>query len=173
MASHRQPRKWRSGYFGKLKLDIRSQLAIVFVSIILLVDGGCADPSAKFIPSPKRAEDALSQAMEAWKAGKPAGEIVGTKPEIYVTDNHRHRKRELGSFKILGETPGRSGRTYAVELVLKQPDEKVKTEYTVVGIDPLWIFRREDFELLMHWDHRMTDEPSAANGKLTTSPTRE
>ena len=128
MASHRQPRKWRSGYFGKLKLDIRSQLAIVFVSIILLVDGGCADPSAKFIPSPKRAEDALSQAMEAWKAGKPAGEIVGTKPEIYVTDNHRHRKRELGSFKILGETPGRSGRTYAVELVLKQPDEKVKTE---------------------------------------------
>ena len=74
---------------------------------------------------------------------------------IHITDNNRNPKQSLEEFKILGETPGRSGRTYAVELSLKHPDEHIKTEYIVVGIDPLWVFRREDFELLMHWDHRM------------------
>ncbi len=93
--------------------------------------------------------------MEAWQAGQSAGEIAGSKPAIHVTDNHRNRARELKEFKILGETPGRAGRTYAVELILGYPDEKTKTEYIVVGIDPLWVFRREDYELLMHWDHRM------------------
>ena len=100
-------------------------------------------------------KNALSRALEEWRAGKPAGEIASTKPVIHITDNNRNPKQSLEEFKILGETPGRSGRTYAVELSLKHPDEHIKTEYIVVGIDPLWVFRREDFELLMHWDHRM------------------
>lgn len=93
--------------------------------------------------------------MQAWQSGQSAGDIAGSKPSIHVTDNHRDREKKLDQFKILGETPGRVGRTYAVELILSDSNEKIKTEYIVVGIDPLWVFRREDYELLMHWDHRM------------------
>ena len=120
---------------------------------------GCHDRAADFTPSPERAEAALTQAMDAWQAGQPAGEIPESKPAIHVTDNHQQRHRGLVKYRILGETVARSGRTYAVELTLKSPEEKVKTEYIVVGIDPLWVFRREDYELLMHWDHRMPELP--------------
>jgi hypothetical protein len=95
--------------------------------------------------------------MDAWQAGQPAGEIPQSKPAIHVTDNHQQRQRGLEKYRILGETVARSGRTFVIELTLKSPEEKVKTEYIVVGIDPLWVFRREDYDLLMHWDHRMPD----------------
>jgi hypothetical protein len=126
---------------------------------------GCRDRTGDFKPRKELAESALVRALEDWKSGKPAGEIAGTKPLIHVTDTNRNPKQALNQFKILGEKPGRSGRTFAVELSLKHPDQQLKTEYIVVGIDPLWVYRREDFELLMHWDHRMpellpeTDQP--------------
>ena len=113
-----------------------------------------------FKPGTELAKTALIRALKDWQAGKPAGEIAGSKPLIHVTDTNRKPKQALDRFIILGETPGRSGRTYAVELSLKHPDEHLKTEYIVVGIDPLWVFRREDFELLMHWDHRMPKLPA-------------
>lgn len=135
----------------------------LIVCIVSISVCGCHDRTADFKPRIELAETALSRALEEWKVGKPAGEILGTKPVIYVTDTNRNPKQTLEGFKILGETPGRSGRTFAVELSLKHPDEQIKTEYIVVGIDPLWVFRREDFELLMHWDHRMPKLPKETN----------
>lgn len=135
--------------------DAYRSLAVFGITVSLIVCG-CHDRTADFKPKPDVAESALHRALEAWGAGKTVGEIAGSKPLIHVTDTSRNPKQSLESFKILGETPSRSGRTYAVELSLKHPDEQIKTEYIVVGIDPLWVFRREDFELLMHWDHRMT-----------------
>ncbi len=140
-----------------------SALFVCLICIVSISVYGCHDRTADFKPSNDLAEIALSRALEEWKAGKLAGEIAGTKPVIHVTDNNRNPKQSLEEFKILGETPGRSGRTYAVELSLKHPDEQIKTEYIVVGIDPLWVFRREDFELLMHWDHRMSKPAKETN----------
>ena len=120
---------------------------------------GCHDRAADFTPSRERAEAAMIKAMDAWQAGQPAGELPESKPLIHVTDNHHQRQRGLDEYRILGEKVTRSGRAYIVELTLKSPEEKVKTEYVVVGIDPLWVFRREDYDLLMHWDHRMPDLP--------------
>ena len=128
-------------------------IAIIGVASVLVC--GCHDRTDDFMPRTELAEMALVRALEDWKSGKPAGEIPGSKPLIHVTDSNRNPNQTLDEFKILGETHGRSGRTYAVELSLKHPDEHLKTEYIVIGIDPLWVFRREDFELLMHWDHRM------------------
>jgi hypothetical protein len=127
---------------------------IVFASLSVC---GCRDRTGDFKPSATTAQNALERALKDWKEGNPAGEIAGSKPLIYVTDVNRNPKQSLDQFKILGEKQGRSGRTYAVELSLKHPDQQLKTEYIVVGIDPLWVYRREDFELLMHWDHHMPD----------------
>ena len=134
--------------------------AIAIIGVACVFVCGCHDRTDDFKPRTELAEIALVRALEAWKSGKPAGEIAGTKPLIHVTDTNRNPKQALDKFKILGETPGRSGRTFAVELWLKHPDEHLKTEYIVVGVDPLWVFRREDFELLMHWDHRMPKLPA-------------
>jgi hypothetical protein len=129
------------------------------LSLIGLVCG-CHDRSADFIPAPATAQAALVQGLNAWQEGKPSGEISNSTPSIFVTDNIRKPGQRLKAYRILGETPGQSGRTYAVVLELEQPTEQIKTEYIVVGIDPLWVFRREDYDLLMHWDHHMPKLPA-------------
>ena len=149
-----------------LKLRAIEYLTLVVYVLASVLACGCHDRTADFKPGKEVAETALNLALEDWTAGKPVGEIAGSKPLIFITDTNRNPKQTLEGFKILGETPGRSGRTYAVELSLKRPDEKLKTEYIVVGIDPLWVFRREDFELLMHWDHRMPKLPPEPNSRL-------
>ena len=37
----------------------------------------------------------------------------------------------------------------------------------IVGIDPLWIFRHEDYDLLLHWEHQM---PTESKQDPATSP---
>ncbi len=98
-------------------------------------------------------------ALNAWKAGDPAGEVPHTKPAVFATDTNRQVGQTLRSYKVLGETNGTSGRTYVVVLELENPTQEIKTTYIVVGIDPLWVFRQEDYELLMHWDHYMPPTP--------------
>ncbi|MGN6547059.1 MAG: hypothetical protein ACTHK7_18535 [Aureliella sp.] len=143
------------------------------LALVAVIGSGCRRKVEDYIPEPQLAESAVRRALSAWQAGEPAGPIEDAQPAIFVTDTNRNPKQRLQGFEILGETPGRSGRTYVVELALaapaekvpvervpveRVPVEKVKAEYIVVGIDPLWVFRREDYELLMHWDHYMPEE---------------
>ncbi|HVW02959.1 MAG TPA: hypothetical protein VHB77_21545, partial [Planctomycetaceae bacterium] len=67
------------------------------------------------------------------------------------------------SYQILGEVPGDTPRCYAVRLKLTDPDAEERARFVVVGIDPLWVFRYEDFQLIAHWDHRMAEEEPAKN----------
>lgn len=123
--------------------------------VVLLIASGCGDKKRNYTPSVATAEGALRQALDAWQAGKPSGEIPGSKPAIHVVDVGRKPAQTLAGYRILGETRGPSGRTFAVSLKLSNPEEELKTQYIVVGIDPLWVFRQDDYELLSHWDHHM------------------
>ncbi len=44
--------------------------------------------------------------------------------------------------------------------------------FLVVGIDPILVFRQEDYELISHWEHKMDpgDEKTAATPGLATEP---
>jgi len=121
------------------------------------------DTTRNYTPSAAVAEDAVRRALEAWQAGAQPGALPGTKPVIYVTDTGRRPGQLLESYAILCETRGTGGRSYAVTLNLKNPADVVKTKYLVVGIDPIWVFRQEDYELLMHWDHHMTRREETAD----------
>jgi hypothetical protein len=146
------------------RAQARLRRASVWLGLFLFgLQCGCHDRSADFVPAPATAEAALAQGLNAWREGKPSGEIENSTPSIFVTDNVRKPGQRLKGFRILGETTSGAGRTYAVVLELEQPTEQVKTEYIVVGIDPLWVFRREDYDLLMHWDHHMPKQPAEAN----------
>lgn len=138
--------------------------------VLLVLCSGCGSRKGNqdYTPSSQLATDTVCRALDAWKAGQPAGEVAGTSPVVYVTDGGRNPDQVLESFEILGETRGPAGRSFVVTLRLANPSEEIKTRYIVVGIDPLWVFRQEDFELLMHWDHRMPptlpDDKAGAEG---------
>jgi hypothetical protein len=130
---------------------------VMAVVAVALGVAGCGGKARSFTPSEAVAENAVRRTLEAWKAGLPTGPLPDSKPVIHVTDEGRKPGQVLEDYTILGETRGTAGRSFAVTLNLAHPREEVKTKYLVVGIDPLWVFRQEDYELLMHWDHHMPD----------------
>jgi hypothetical protein len=65
----------------------------------------------------------------------------------------------LIDYEMLGEVSGEGPRTFVVRLKLDNPVAKREVRYYLVGIDPLWVFRQEDYDALVHWDVCAKDEP--------------
>jgi hypothetical protein len=117
---------------------------------------GCQGrPSAeRFIPAGPKARQALEAALGAWQRGAPHGAVPGTAaPVVEFVDSHHKPGQRLKSFAVLSVAPGDGPRTFSVRLTLEGPAEEVRARYVVVGLDPLWVIRHEDFEMLAHWDH--------------------
>jgi len=141
---------------------------LCLAALLVMTSLGCGRKIASYTPSVSVAEAAVRQALDEWAAGRPAGPIEGTKPLIQVNDSGPQRLKKLAGYRVLGETKGASGRTFAVTLQLSEPDAVVKTQYIVVGIDPLHVFRQEDYELLAHWDHHMPESTPPPDPTVST-----
>jgi hypothetical protein len=158
---------------GRLTVECRTRLRGVAVFIGLLCGvAGCdapaptettSDQENRFQPSPVQAEAALTAVFDAWQAGHPPGMVPETSsPAVHVTDTFRKPGEQLVDYEILGEVPGDGPRCYAVDLRF-QPERVERVRFTVSGIDPLWVFRLEDAQLLAHWEHNM-EQPGAEHG---------
>jgi hypothetical protein len=66
-------------------------------------------------------------------------------------DNCRLPEQTLDQFTILGETPGEGPRCLAVRVHLQNPEETQRLRFVIFGVDPLWIYRYEDYEMMIHW----------------------
>jgi len=107
-----------------------------------LVAAGCGSGAGQYTPAPQAARGSLEAALAAWRDGDPPGTVQGT-PCVQVVDSTRREGQSLRSFEILSETSaGAQGRCYVV-----------------VGIDPIWVFRKEDYDHLGHWEHPMPEAP--------------
>lgn len=143
-------------------------LAGIVAATFFLLGSGCSksDPS-RYVPTPAVAEEALRAALEAWREGQPVGTVTSYRVPIQVADAHRRAGQKLKAFEILGEVAVDGGRRFQVRLDLENPDAEEKVQYIVVGIDPLWVFRREDYDMITHWEHPMP----AAESPSSSSPT--
>ena len=126
---------------------------------------GCARQSEaakqSFVPPPELSRAALEAVLIDWQTGLPPGQIDRLPVTVQVVDQHRKEGQELEEFEIMGEAPGSAPRCFAVRLKLRRPEAEEKVRYVVVGIDPLWVFREEDFDGLSHWDHAMAADPQS------------
>ena len=136
--------------------DVVCQTLLAALLAALLT--GCRDSSARYIPSVTQAEAAVKASLDDWKQGLPAGLVADTKPVVHVVDSQRRELPLLSDYQILGEVPGNAPRCLAVRLRWVNPEKEERARYVVVGIDPLWVFRQEDYDLLSHWEHPM-EEP--------------
>ncbi len=122
---------------------------------------GKSDDSALPLPVPdlEPSRAALGVALDAWKAGRRiAGPPIGANPAVGVVDTLQ-ADRPLRDYKILGALGTLpEARPFAVELHLDDPPEQITTRYMVLSKDPLWVFRQEDYELIIHWEHKMSPE---------------
>jgi hypothetical protein len=152
---------------NEFNLDRQRCKSCLLMSCLIFCGCGPVDRSAQFIPSPTIAESAVKAGMDAWKLGEPVGQVSGSKhPVIHVVDSHRKAGQDLHDYEILGQVPGNAPRCFAVKAMLSNPEQEERLRYIVVGIDPLWVFRQEDYDLLSHWSHPMEDKKKdEQNGK--------
>ena len=142
----------------------KRSLHAIACGIVVLLFSGCSGGRTyeDYVPAVETARAALETALAAWRSDGQVGEIPHTKPVIFVSDCSRKPGQKLEQFEILGEAPGESPRCFAVRLVLANPREELTTRYIILGIDPLQVYRHEDFEMLLHWDHAMMVEKAKA-----------
>lgn len=115
----------------------------------LLVLGclGCRDRSySKYVPGEDQARQALESALSAWKSGKKFGPVEGTSPAVQVVESRWQSGQKLSSYEVLGEEPSEGPKVFSVRLSLKgQPKQQV-VRYVVLGKDPLWVYREDDYK---------------------------
>ena len=51
------------------------------------------------------------------------------------------------------------GRRLDTRVTWSDPEEVERIRFVVVGIDPLWVFRQADYDMIAHWEHKL---PAAA-----------
>lgn len=127
-----------------------------FAWLALLLGGlaaasGCK-PAGKledFVPNEGNARKALESALNHWQGGGKPGSVPGTAPVVQVTDGKWNSGQTIKSYEILGEEPGDGvgPRFFKVRLTPPQ-GSAIETKYAVLGIDPLLVFRDEDYQKL-------------------------
>ena len=123
----------------------------IVVGLVLAGACGCANRGNDyFIPKEAAARDALEAALNAWKNGERPGKIAGASVPIEVADSRWLAGQKLSSFEIIQEDPSDSGmRWFTVKLNVQSGKGKSGSQtvrYVVVGKDPLWVYREEDYK---------------------------
>jgi hypothetical protein len=137
---------------GKAAQAHRFLIGCLFVLATIL---GCRRPSNDdYIPAPNLAREALAAALEAWQQDE-AVPTQTNRPKIEFIDTERASKRSLKSYEIIGEIPTKYGRRFEVKLLLNDALQPVTVQYVIIGIDPLWVFSQQDYDMVTHWDHPM------------------
>lgn len=117
---------------------------------------GCAKSSGyeRYVPAPALAAEALNQVLAAWQSGDASQSLASCSSPItiHVVDTTRQPGQRLADYEVLGEISGEGPRTFAVRLKFENPSLEEKALYYLVGIDPLWVFRQEDYDAVAHWD---------------------
>ena len=119
---------------------------------------GCGERSPRaeeFVPTETAARSALDASLKAWQDGGAEAKATASNPAVETADGLRVKGRTLVRYDILGPVPADAPRCFAVRLTLGNPPQEVRERYVVLGLDPVWVWRHEDFVMLTHWDHRM------------------
>jgi hypothetical protein len=114
----------------------------------LLALAGCSKGGRveDFTPPTDGARKALEAALKHWQGGHPPGAVPGTSPAVEVVDSKWKAGQQLKAFEIVKDEPAAQGpRFFTVRLTLAK-GPPVEVRYAVLGIDPIWVYRDDDFK---------------------------
>jgi hypothetical protein len=150
----------RIATIGRRRLTIWACGAAMLASIAGCERGSGEAATPAFVPSWEEARQALESVLSTWRdAPSPLPASFGVHAVQYV-DKRRKPDQRLLSFQVLGQTDIENIRQFTVRLTLEGEDSPQLVKYNIVGRDPVWVFRLEDYEMFAHWEHDMP-EPAA------------
>jgi hypothetical protein len=132
----------------------RSRIANALTLALFVASmAGCSGKSYdRYIPATTAARQALETGLNAWRDGQRPGMLENEIASVDFVDSRWLDGRVLRDYEIIGDIPGEGPRCFAVKLHLASPTEEQKVRYYVFGVDPLWVFRQEDYDMMNHWE---------------------
>ena len=120
------------------------------LSVLGLAGFGCGGGShQQYVPAESRAREAVEATLNAWKSAQPEGDARTISEGVKVNglDQDWRSGKVLSDFTILEALAAveHEPRQFRVRLNYAGETNPVETVYFVVGIDPLWVFREEDY----------------------------
>jgi hypothetical protein len=115
-------------------------------------------------PGAQAARRAVEQALAEWRDAPPLDLTTPALRPVMFVDQQRRPGRRLREFAVLGESEMEGSRRFRVRLSLADPDESTPVDYYVFGDDPIWVYRAEDFDMIMHMDKSMMPAADPAAG---------
>jgi hypothetical protein len=136
-----------------------------FVPLLVIASFGCGGSprNEDYVPSEDSARAALEVYLAAWQRGDRSQTLPDTTPQVMVADELRGKGRSLHGYEILGPVPADAPRCFAVRLTLGNPAEEIRDRYVVVGKDPIWVWRYDDYLMVIHWEHAMPADKKSAS----------
>lgn len=108
----------------------------------------CGRPDRRqldILPDTDKARAALDTALTAWKKGEKMSAVKGDSVGIQVSDRMWMKGSKLAAFEILQAEDKPGPRWFSVKLTLAGAQPQT-VRYAVLGIDPLWVYREEDYK---------------------------
>lgn len=120
-------------------------LALGAAALVLCGCGRADRSELDILPSTDKARDALETSLAAWKNGTKMADVKGDTVGIQVSDRMWMKGKKLAAYEILAaeDTPGPRWFSVKLTMVGAQPQT---VRYAVLGIDPLWVYREEDYK---------------------------
>lgn len=121
------------------------------IFVLALAGAGCGGRGGyeSYVPTNTDARQALETGLNAWKNGEPAGSRSLGQARLDFVDGKWQAGQKLAGFEVLEEEPadGAGPRWFKVRLRMK-PSGQVTARYCVVGNDPIYVYREEDYKKL-------------------------
>jgi len=127
-------------------------------------DGGNGEGTTPgYLPGWAEARQALEAALAAWRDAPSPLPASFDSPAVKFVDKQRRPGQRLVSFEVLGRSEVENARQFTVRLRLEDESAPRLVRYNILGRNPVWVFRLEDYEAIAHWDMDMTRPASAAD----------
>jgi hypothetical protein len=120
------------------------------------------------LPDRSIAGQALERSLEEWRTSPQTDTTAPGRSVIFV-DHERQPGQKLRDFAVLGDSEVDNLRRFVARLSLAEPDESVLAAYYVFGMNPVWVYRAEEFDRMMNMDMDMAPAKTAAP-RRTNSP---
>ena len=135
-----------------------------FIGVLaVIVCAGCGtrqpDAPRSLLPDPQIARRALEDALEEWRASPSTDTTSASRKSMIFVDQQRRPGQKLREFAVLGDSVVDNCRRYVVRLSLAEPDESLLAAYYVFDKQPIWVYRAEDFDMMMRMDMAPEDGP--------------
>jgi hypothetical protein len=132
----------------------------LFALALLATCPGCGSGAGAYTPSAQTARQSLEAALTAWQEGKPPGRIDATNPPVQVVDSAWQAGEKLSRFEVLREEESDDTKQFTVRLEMKTPAGQKEVHYVVHGLEPVWVYREEDFARALNMDNNPPPKPA-------------